>query len=177
MNINATVAIALTLMISGCANIGEPYYGMRFQEPYPASQGGGKHGGLDIHVPIGTPVRSIADGVIIMATVFNVSGVRTNVLDIRHDVDGVHWRSRYIHIDYTGKLQIGDEVKRGEIVAHTSLNGPTGPFSGRSLAEFPHAAHLHLEVYRQGFPHDPEKIGMNCGDQGFMMPVGCKLDK
>ena len=162
--------VPLVLMVSSCATGSGPGLGMRFQEPYPGALGGGVHGGLDINVSIGTPVRSPADGEVSMVTIYNINGIHTNVLEIKHEIDGVKWRSRYIHIDYTRKLNRGDRVRRGEIVAHTSWNGPAGPFSSMSTP-YPH---LHFEIYREGIPTDPEALKMSCGDTGWLWPVGCK---
>lgn len=170
--------VPLVLMISSCAAKDGPMsFGYRFQEPYLGRDGGvgsggitPLHNGLDLNVSIGTPVRSPADGVVSMATIYNVSGVHTNVLEIKHEIDGVSWRSRYIHIDYTRKLNRGDIVRRGEVVAHTSRNGPAGPFSGMPTD----GSHLHFEIYREGMPTDPESLKMSCGDTGWLWPVGCK---
>jgi len=163
-------ALSLALMIFGCATDSDPRLGMRFYEPYPGALGGGRHMGLDIDVRIGTPVRSPADGEVSMATSYNINGIHTNVLEIKHEIDGVRWRSRYIHIDYTRKLTRGDVVKRGEIVAHTSWNGPAGPHTTRTTP-YPH---LHFEIIREGIWTDPESLKMSCGDQGWLWPVGCK---
>ena len=91
--------ICLITMISivGCSSLPiTPMFGMRFQQPYPAFVGGGFHDGLDIDVPLGTQVRSIADGFVSIATTWDIRGNSTNVVMIRHD-DGT--LSKYIHID------------------------------------------------------------------------------
>ena len=115
------------ISIVGCSSLPiTPMFGMRFQQPYPAFVGGGFHDGLDIDVPLGTQVRSIADGFVSIATTWDIRGNSTNVVMIRHD-DGT--LSKYIHIDNV-TVKRGDKVSKGQQFALTALNGPGGPNEG-----------------------------------------------
>ncbi len=165
------VLTLLPLLLAGCASLempGPPQLCMKFQDPYPAQYGGGTHDGLDLDAPLGTPVRSIADGVVSIATVTDIKGHKTNILMIQHKDRTV---SRYLHIE---KVQVkrGDEVKQGQPLAVLGLNGPGGP---NTTARVPYP-HLHLEIYRQDNLIDPMRLGFTCGAGDWRWPIGCAGD-
>lgn len=154
------------LVLLGCATAqgDSPRIGYRFNQPY--GMGGGVHKGLDIDVPVGTPVRSIADGYVFMAEVRMYTGrIPTNVIQVNHDN---HINSKYVHIDRM-LVRPGDTVKQGQIIAYTALNGPAG-FTGR-VTTWPH---LHLEVLLGNIQIDPESIGLSCTNSKYIYPVGCR---
>jgi murein DD-endopeptidase MepM/ murein hydrolase activator NlpD len=150
-----------------------PLIGMRFWQPYSAAFGGGNHNGLDLDVPLGSPVRSIADGVVIKSFTGNSSSselkANTNSLLIKHD-DGVI--SSYTHI---GKITVkrGDSVVKGQQVAVIELNGTAGVNTNQRVT-YPH---LHLEVFKRNELIDPESLKMSCEDGVWMWPVGCRMKK
>jgi murein DD-endopeptidase len=163
--------ICLITMISivGCSSLPiTPMFGMRFQQPYPAFVGGGFHDGLDIDVPLGTQVRSIADGFVSIATTWDIRGNSTNVVMIRH-YDGT--LSKYIHIDNV-TVKRGDKVSKGQQFALTALNGPGGPNTNMRV----HYPHLHLEIIRKDVLIDPELLNMGCINTVWMLPVGCRIE-
>lgn len=155
--------VLFALMISGCAFDGPPL-GMRFQQPYAT---GGLHQGLDLDVPLGTPVRSIATGKVIYVAQVNLRGIITNIVSIQHD-NG--YLSRYLHIDNV-LVQEGQDVAKGQPIAKVALNGPIG-FTNM-LVRYPH---LHLEIYNGATLLDPESLNMRCGLGPWMWPVGCKIN-
>jgi murein DD-endopeptidase MepM/ murein hydrolase activator NlpD len=164
--------IILFCMLSACAPLefsGAPPLGMKFRDPYPPQFGAGRHAGLDLDVPLGTPVRSIADGEVISAITMKLGSFPTNLITIRH-ADEV--RSRYIHIE---KMSVKpfDKVRQGDQIAVTALNGPSGPGSNR-LVTYPH---LHLEIYKNGELVDPLLLPLACGTTKWRWPVGCKEPK
>lgn len=159
--------LTLTALLSGCAVGGPsngPRFGMKFQEPYAAFVGGGRHDGLDLDVPLGTPVRSIGDGVVGVIMTRGVGPIKTNFVMIRHPDNTL---SRYIHIDKITVKQ-GETVKRGQAFAVTALNGTSGPNTNAPVS-YPH---LHLEIFRDDLV-DPESLHMSCGEAGWRWPVGC----
>jgi len=163
--------ICLVTVIStfGCSSLPlTPKFGMRFQQEYPAFAGGGLHDGLDIDVPLGTKVRSIADGVVSIAITLDIRGNSTNVVIIRHD-DGT--LSRYIHIDKV-TVKRGDKLNKGQQFAVTALNGPGGPNTNNRVP-YPH---LHLEIIRKEVLIDPEILNMGCDNSIWMLPVGCGVE-
>jgi len=99
---------------------------------------GRMHYGLDIAVPVGTPVRAAAGGTV------RFSGTRGGYgkLVIIDHGNGVE--TRYAH-NSRNVVRAGQRVARGEIIAYSGNTGnSTGP-------------HLHFEIRRWGTPHDPER--------------------
>lgn len=95
-----------------------------------------EHMGLDFTAPIGTPVMATADGVIVTATAGNGYG---NQIEIDH---GYGFVTKFAHLSEF-KVKVGDEVKRGDLIA---LTGNTGLSSG---------PHLHYEIIKNGEKIDP----------------------
>ncbi len=94
--------------------------------------------GIDIRAERGTPIRSVAGGVVLFSQWFKGYG---NVIIIDH---GKHFYSVYAHIDEFFK-QAGDRVERGEVIATV---GDTGSLQGPIL---------YFEIRRNGKPVDPRK--------------------
>lgn len=96
----------------------------------------GEHKGLDLRGPQGTPIKSCADGVVVLVDNLYYSG---NTVYVNHG-DGVF--SAYLHMSEP-KVKTGDVVKRGDVVG---LVGSTGRVTG---------PHLHLSLFAQGQAVDP----------------------
>lgn len=96
------------------------------------------HNGVDYGAPIGTPVRSVADGVVTFA---RYSGGGGKVLKVRHNAT---YKTAYKHLSrYAKGVKKGFHVKQGQIIAYTGNTGlSTGP-------------HLHYEFYVNGRFVDP----------------------
>lgn len=109
------------------------HFGMRTD---PFSGQGGFHPGVDIHAPIGTPIRAAADGRIVQGG-WN-AGYGISVM-IDHE-NGMH--TLYGHMSRV-ELRVGQEVKRGQIIG---LSGSTGHSTG---------PHVHYEVHVNGAPVNP----------------------
>ncbi|MFR4988930.1 M23 family metallopeptidase [Anaerotruncus colihominis] len=103
----------------------------------PTGAGSEGHTGLDMGVPLGTPVRAVKDG---------------RVLFVRYKQTGYGY---HLAIDHGGGLVTlyahcseilvteGQEVKAGDVIAKSGSTGrSTGP-------------HLHLEVIQGGVPQNP----------------------
>ncbi len=90
---------------------------------------GGKHAGLDIRLPVGTPIMSIGDGVVtsMSATPRGDLGI---FVAVTHPSGVV---SRYLHLSDVA-VALGERVSRGEILG---LSGNTGNSAG---------PHLHLDL-------------------------------
>ena len=101
------------------------------------------HSGIDIAVPVGTPVKAISDGVVIAAN----GGMRGygNGVFIDHGViNGKHIVSEYGHLS-SFEVKIGAKVKQGQIIAKSGNTGvSTGP-------------HLHITIRENNIPVDPKK--------------------
>ncbi len=96
------------------------------------------HTGTDFASQIGTPVKSVADGVIV-ATYISKVGLGKSI-DIDH---GGRYISRYAHLDGI-VVKEGDFIKAGQQIARVGSTGSsTGP-------------HLHLEIEVAGRRVDPQ---------------------
>ncbi|MEK6647117.1 MAG: M23 family metallopeptidase [Candidatus Firestonebacteria bacterium] len=94
------------------------------------------HCGMDIAADKGTPVKSVADGVIVFA---DYHGGYGKLVVINH---GYGYTTRYGH-NTKIKVKTGERVKRGDIIAYVGSTGnSTGP-------------HLHYEVRKFGVPVNP----------------------
>ncbi len=96
-----------------------------------------KHFALDIVVAKDTPVKSVADGTVILAEWTTQTGY---VIVVDH---GNGLISAYKHNASLTKEQ-GDLVKAGEVIA---ISGNTG--------ELTTGPHLHFELWSDGYPIDP----------------------
>jgi murein DD-endopeptidase MepM/ murein hydrolase activator NlpD len=96
-----------------------------------------KHYAVDIVAPTDTPIKSVANGIVIFAEWTAETGY---VIIVEHK-DG--WLSVYKHNGSLNKSQ-GDIVSAGEIIASVGNTGEltTGP-------------HLHFELWDNGNPLDP----------------------
>lgn len=102
---------------------------------YGEMRGGGPHPGIDLAVPVGTPLVAAEGGVITVAGNADPGGYG-NYVEIRSD-NGVVMR--YGHLSAVG-VQVGQRVKPGDFVGKSG--GEKGaPGSGNS-----EGAHLHFEV-------------------------------
>lgn len=92
------------------------------------------HDGIDFNPGEGTPVMSIADGVVVLATE-NGGGLGVNV-EVQHNIGGELVTSSYAHMQY-GSLgvSVGQRVIAGQQLGRVGSTGQsTGP-------------HLHLEMF------------------------------
>lgn len=108
-------------------------FGMREHPRY----GGRKlHTGVDITLPMGTPLHATADGVVSFA---DRSGGSGNIVVIEH---GHGLSTVYAH-NTKNIVKPGQAVKRGDVVAYSGSTGvSTGP-------------HVHYEVWRNGESVNP----------------------
>ncbi|WP_448005274.1 M23 family metallopeptidase [Agromyces bauzanensis] len=92
------------------------------------------HDGVDFNPGNGTPVMSIADGVVVLATE-NGGGLGVNV-EVQHNIGGELITTSYAHMQY-GSLAVseGQRVSAGQ---QLGLVGSTGQSTG---------PHLHLEMF------------------------------
>ncbi|MCR2793605.1 M23 family metallopeptidase [Microbacterium sp. zg.Y625] len=103
-----------------------PYFD-NFGTPYAG------HRGVDYMVAAGTPISSVADGVVIESS---ESGPGWGVyVKVAHNINGVSVTTLYAHMTYGSRtVQVGDRVVAGQVIGQV---GETGRAFG---------AHLHLEV-------------------------------
>ena len=115
----------------------EGYY-WRLTSPFGWRWGGSDfHEGIDIAVPLGTPLVAVADGKVLKAGYNNLSG---NYVVLEHP----QWNmtSHYAHMSKIF-VKPGQKVKKGEVIG---LSGNTGRSTG---------PHLHFGLKRYGYWVDP----------------------
>jgi len=95
------------------------------------------HTGIDFAGPIGTPIYSTGDGIVIEAG-YSFNGYGNEVI-VDH---GFGYKTRYAHL-HKVNVKVGQRVKRAEMIATLGSSGKsTGP-------------HLHYEVIVRGKPVNP----------------------
>lgn len=100
------------------------------------SRGGGRHTGVDLRNPKGTPIYAVDDGVVTFA---GYRGSYGNIVKISHGNGIETW---YAHCD-TMSVSIGDVVKKGQQIATVGITGRATGY------------HLHFEVRKNGVPQNP----------------------
>lgn len=97
------------------------------------------HYGIDIAVPVGTPVRAAQDG---RVTISSYRGGYGYLVELKHEGELNYFHTRYGHNSRL-VVKVGDYVNKGEIIAYSGNTGDsTGP-------------HVHYEVRRSNTPIDP----------------------
>jgi murein DD-endopeptidase MepM/ murein hydrolase activator NlpD len=98
------------------------------------------HQGVDYGAPIGTPVRAVGDGTVVLA---QRSGGGGNVVKLRHNGT---YQTAYKHLKgFAPGIRNGARVQQGQVVGYVGNTGlSTGP-------------HLHFEFYQSGAYVDPMK--------------------
>ncbi|UUM32444.1 M23 family metallopeptidase [Vibrio japonicus] len=96
------------------------------------------HFGTDFAIPVGTDIRSIADGVVEKSRYNRFAG---HYINIRHSNGTL---SRYLHLSKR-HVRVGERVTKGQIIGKSGNSGrTTGP-------------HLHIELLVDGTPVDYEQ--------------------
>jgi murein DD-endopeptidase MepM/ murein hydrolase activator NlpD len=98
------------------------------------------HNGVDFAAPLGTPVRTVGDGVVVQAGYGPSTG---NIVRIKHND---RYTTEYMHLNSISKnLRKGARVGRGDVIGTV---GRTGLSSG---------VHLHFGLFDKGKYVDPMK--------------------
>jgi murein DD-endopeptidase MepM/ murein hydrolase activator NlpD len=99
------------------------------------------HFGVDYAAPVGTPVKSIGDGLIVSAGIEGESG---RMVRIKHNSV---YSTAYLHLSGFGNgIFAGAFVKQGDIIGYVGNSGlSTGP-------------HLDFRFYKNGYAVDPLKV-------------------
>ena len=104
------------------------------------------HRGTDYAASIGTPVKTVGNGKVIVAGWQNGFG---NVVIIQH---GSRYQTKYAHLSKFGRgIRKGKHVKQGQIIGYVGSTGlSTGP-------------HLHYEVIENGKKINSQKLKLPSG--------------
>lgn len=129
---SAAYSGAIALSIAPAGTVTRPLTSFNsFGAPYAG------HKGTDYMADGGTPIYSIADGVVVASTE-NGPGWGVYV-KIAHNIGGQTVTSLYAHMTYgTRRVTVGDTVSAGQLIGQV---GDTGRAYG---------THLHLEIYVNG---------------------------
>lgn len=97
------------------------------------------HHGVDYAAPVGTPVKTIGDGVVV-AKAYQGGGAG-HYLKIKHNAV---YTTTYMHLSrYAKGIQTGSRVRQGEVIGYVGSSGlSTGP-------------HLDFRVHKNGQPVNP----------------------
>lgn len=108
----------------------------------------GSHTGVDIKIPIGTPIRSISRGVVVKAKI-GTTGFGKHIVVMHKDVPDpqnpakkITLFSNYAHLSQI-KVKVGQQVQKGQIIG---LSGSTGMST---------APHIHFQIDRADAPFHP----------------------
>ena len=108
------------------------FYSTKFLVEYDldAPEYSGIHTGVDLKLPIGTPIGAIAGGRVVSVSQDNELGLH---VVIEHHIDDKVFYSIYGHFGFA-KVKAGDDVTAGQFIGTVGMTGATtGP-------------HLHLQV-------------------------------
>jgi murein DD-endopeptidase MepM/ murein hydrolase activator NlpD len=97
------------------------------------------HRGLDLSIPQGTPILATADGIVSFSG-WNSGG--GNVIVVEHG----HGYSTYYAHNQRNAVQVGQRVKRGELIGYA---GATGNATG---------SHVHYEIWKDDRAVNPKKF-------------------
>ncbi|MBR5827736.1 MAG: M23 family metallopeptidase [Paludibacteraceae bacterium] len=99
------------------------------------------HTGVDYAAPMGTPVVTIGDGVVIQREYRGGGG---NTVKIKHNDT---YTTAYLHLSkFAEGLKVGQHVKQGQLIGYVGSTGTsTGP-------------HLDFRIWKNGTPIDPLKM-------------------
>jgi murein DD-endopeptidase MepM/ murein hydrolase activator NlpD len=97
-----------------------------------------KHYGIDIVLKEQTPVKAVADGIVLLSE-WTIDSGHTVIVYHKDQLTSI-----YKH-NYLSKVKTGDYVKQGQVVA---LSGNTG--------ELTSGPHLHFELWDSNGPINPE---------------------
>lgn len=112
------------------------------------TENSGSHPGVDIKLPMNTPIRAIANGIVHKAEHSDfgngnfVSIVHSGIPDPQNPSHKTTLLSTYAHLS-TYTVKAGQKVKKGQIIGKSGKSGMTT------------APHLHFQIDREGAPFFP----------------------
>ncbi len=105
------------------------------------------HYGIDYAAPLGTPVISVGDGVVIEA---RYRGANGNIVKIKHNST---YTTAYLHLNgFAQGIRPGTKVKQGQTIGYV---GRTGRVTG---------VHLDYRIYKNNQPVNPLNIEIPSSD-------------
>jgi len=130
-----------------CTGISSPYgSNTRYDgSRRPAHRFGGRHGGIDLSLPEGTPLLALAGGTVLKK---GKGGRMEGIyLWLRHPPEKTglsYWiYSKYQHLRSLPELAVGSDVSLGQVVGYSGRTGTAGGHYGND--GYPH---LHLSIFK-----------------------------
>ena len=112
--------------------------GFTYRRKHPVYKTVRPHTGVDYAAPLGTPVMSIGNGVVIQK---GYKGGGGNTVKIKHNSN---YSTAYLHLSKYGKgIKVGSRVEQGQVIGYV---GSTGASTG---------AHLDFRVWKNNKPINP----------------------
>lgn len=132
---------------ASCIEIASPYGSQTRYDGSrrPAFRFGGRHGGIDLSLPVGTPLLALAGGKVVnKGKGRQMEGIYVWLQHTPEDTGLSYWvYSKYQHLKTLPELKIGAKVVVGQVVAHSGKTGTTGGHYG--TRGYPH---LHLSILK-----------------------------
>lgn len=132
ININNTIPVQAPLDVNW-------YVSAKFGQQRVRENTTTSHRGIDLAVPVGTPIYAPASGRVVSVWTNSESCGRGYMLD-----HGGGWKTQYCHLDSL-VVQYNDYVQAGCLIG---MSGNTGRSTG---------PHLHYSIFYEGQPIDPQK--------------------
>jgi murein DD-endopeptidase MepM/ murein hydrolase activator NlpD len=116
-------------------------------------RGGGQHRGVDIGIPVGTDVISIADGTVVRSDIADRTGYGNFICIEHQNIFNKKKYSCYAHLSDRLK-EVGDQVKKGDVI------GKSGGAKGALGSGMSTGPHLHFELRNtlRGDWENPESL-------------------
>jgi len=120
-------------------------YGSRTRYDGSQRPEGGRHGGIDLSLPAGTPLLALADGTVINGGQgYQMEGFYIWLQHSPEDTGPSYWvYSKYQHRQSASGLSVGSRVKAADITGYSGNSGTTGGHFG--VDGYPH---LHLSTFK-----------------------------
>lgn len=102
----------------------------------------GSHLAVDIRAPLGTPVRSIANGVVVKVNDKETSDGKYVIIrheNVTYNGETENLYSEYLHLESTN-IEVGTKVKKGQVIGKVGMTGITT------------TPHLHLQIDKENAP-------------------------
>lgn len=112
------------------------------------TENSGSHPGVDIKLPIGTPIRSIANGIVYKSEMSQygfgnyITVKHPNIPDPHNPAQTITLYATYAHLNSRG-VRMGQRVKKGDVLGQS---GDTGDVT---------APHLHFQIDSEEAPYYP----------------------
>ena len=130
-----------------CIKIASPYGSKTRYDgsQRPTFRFGGRHGGIDLSLPQGTPLIALAGGTVVnKGKGGRMEGIYLWLQHAPEDTGLSYWvYTKYQHLQFLPELEIGAKVVVGQVVAQSGNTGTTGGHYGTSGY-----SHLHLSTLK-----------------------------